>query len=615
MGVVLGQSLALSATTNDYAGITWSIDSKNGSLSSTTSTSGNPVNFVAKMAPGAYTITATSMTDATQAASAVIGVTDLAGVYTYHNDLTRDGANAQEYTLTPSSVKSGAFGKLFSCPTDGAIYTQPLWVANLQVNGQSHNVVFVATQHDSLYAFDADTTPCAPLWSVSLIDPSHGEAFVEMPVPAGTSGYVVGGGAGDITPEVGVTGTPVIDPASNTLYVVSKSMTAAQPPQFIQRLHAIDATTGAERPGSPVQIVAGYPRPLGGPTIGFDARQQNQRAGLALVNGTVYVGWGSHEDVTPFYGWLIGYTYSGSTFFQRYVFVVSPDGTEGGIWMSGGAPAADSANNLYVSTGNAPFDATNPAPPNDDYGDSFLKLSSQLQVLSYFTPSDQASDAANNYDFGAGGPTMLADLPAGSPITHLAVAGGKDGFVYLLNRDAPGGYGDANAWQKFPAGAQANLQSATPGQGLFSSGAFWNGFLYLAGTNSSLVAYQLSPATGKLSFAGASPKEFGFPGTTVSVSSQGTANGIVWLLDNAGYCTHSAPTCAPTVLHAFDAGAVGNELWNSANQTKDAAGYAVKFTVPTIANGKVYVPTRGNNTGGPTGSTSIAGELDVYGFK
>jgi hypothetical protein len=616
-GLTVGQQLNLTATTSDSTGVSWSVTPAGGSFSSTTGSSGSPVTFTAPQSAGVYTITATSAIDPTQSASIQIGVTDLAGVYTYHDDLARDGANQQEYALTPSDVNTSSFGKLFSCTVDGAIYAQPLWVANVDIDGAAHNVVYVATEHDSLYAFDADASPCEPLWQVSLIDVSHGGTGDETTVPAGTSGYLVGKGYGDLTPEVGVTGTPVIDPATNTLYVVSKSMNAAGT-EFYQRLHAIDITTGAEKPGSPVDITASFPgTAAGGSTVTFDAQNENQRAGLALVNGTVYIAWGSHEDKEPYYGWMISYTYNGAAFTEVSAFNSAPNTEEAGIWMGGVAPAVDEQGRMYVMTGNGAFDANSSTTPDNDYGDSLLQLSPSLQVLGYFTPSDEQSDQIYNNDFGSGGPAILADLPTGSPVIHLAIAGGKDGNLYVFNRDALGGFGDSNAWQVLSAGTEGNLDADTPGV-IFGIGAIWNDYYYLAGAGGPLQAYQLDPATAKLSLAATSSSPSGgflFPAGTPSISADGDSNGIVWVLDNSQYCTRASPGCGPAVLHAYDATNVANELWNSAESSSDQAGNAVKFTVPTIANGKVYIGTRGNNTGGVYGSTSRSGELDVYGLE
>ena len=272
--------------------------------------------------------------------------------------------------------------------------------------------------------------------------------------------------------------------------------------------------------------------------------------------------------------------------------------------MGGSAPAADTSNNLYFITGNATFDANSSAAPNNDYGDSFLKITSNLSVSQYFTPSNEMIDNASDQDFGSGGAAILVDQPT-SPVTHLVIGGGKDGYLYLLNRDAMGGLGDSNAWQRFNFGPP-----------IFATGAFWNGRYYLAGVGGPLQSYSFNTVTGKfdLSSVPQSPGSFGFPGSTPSVSSSGTLNGIVWALDNGNYCTPGSTSCGSTVLHAYDATNIATELWNSTHGPGNAAGNAVKFTAPTVANGKVYVGTRGNNTGGDSSSSSIPGELDIYGL-
>jgi Putative Ig domain len=611
-GLTVTQTLPVTATTNDYAGVTWSVSPAGGSFSAPGSASGVAVTFTAPSSAGVYTVTATSVTNSSVTAAITVGVTGLAGVYTYHHDPARDGANTQEFALTPANVNTATFGKLFSCTVDGAVYAQPLWVANLTVGGARHNVIFVATAHESLYAFDADTSPCQQLWHVSLIDTTHGAKAGEVTVPAGPTNYAVGQGDGDITPEVGVIGTPVIDPVGATLYVVSKSMNAAAT-SFYQRLHAIDLTTGGEKPGSPIAIAGSYPGTgTNGTTVAFDPRQQNQRAGLAFVSGTVYIAWASHEDTFPWWGWLMGYTYNGAAFQQSAVLNDVPNtSTGGGIWMSGGAPGVDVNGNLYVLTGNGGFNVA-----NSSYGDCFLQLNGALGITSYFAPSDQAMDAANDNDFGSGGGAMVLNLPsapAGMP-RHLVIGGGKDGTLVLLNGDNLGGFSstDAGALQTFNVGAG----------GIFGTSAFWNNTLYLAPVNASLLAYAFDPSSEIFTPAAApvatsqSATVYGFPGSTPAVSASGaSSNGIVWSLNNTNYCTSQSPACGPTVLHAYDATNLATELWNSSKVATDVAGNAVKFTVPTVANGKVYVGTRGNNTGGAYGSTSVSGEVEVYGLK
>jgi hypothetical protein len=527
-------------------------------------------------------------------------------VYTYHNDLARDGANTKEYGLTTSDVNSSGFGKLTSCPVDGAIYGQPLWVANLTVGAAKHNVVFVATQHDSLYAFDADTSPCAQLWKAILVDTSHGGATGETSVPSN----LVGQANGDIAPEVGVTSTPVIDPAAGILYVLAKSTNAGQS-AFFQRLHAIDLATGNEKTGSPALISGTYPGTGdGGTTVSFNALQQGQRPGLALVNGVVYIAWASHGDNPPFYGWVMGYQYAANAWTRKYVFNAAPNvnsapgqaGKGAGIWMSGSAPAVDSSNNLYVVTGNGPFDANSLSAPNNDYGDSLLQLTSSLTVSQYYTPFEQAGDNTSDFDFGSGGAAVLADLPNTYPHPHLLICGGKSGQLYVLNRDALLGYD--------PATYTHVLQRVYSGGSLFATGAFWNNNFYIAAVGKPLSTYTLTTSsTAPFTTSGtpASSTSYGEGGGTPSVSSAATANGIVWALDNANYCTTGSPGCGATVLHAYNATNLATELWNSGTGS-DKAGDAVKFTVPTIANGKVYVGTRGNN-----GTTP--GELDIYALK
>ncbi len=593
-----GSSQQFTATVSDGSPVTWAVDGITGGNGTVGSISQSGL-YTTGTAVGTHTIVATSVTDTTKSATAIAAVTDLAGVFTYHNNLSRDGTNTQEYALSPSNANIGHFGKLTSCTVDGTIASQPLWAANLVVQGVQRDVVFVTTQHDGLFAFDADAIPCLKLWSANLIDANHGGTTGETPVPSS----LVGVGDGDVQPEIGVYGTPVIDPTAGVLYVVSKSVDPAH--NFYQRLHAIDLLTGTEKPGSPVLITGSYPGTgSGGTTVNFDPQHQNQHASLALVNGVVYIAWGSHEDSSPWYGWMIAYRYDGTSFTQNSIINVAPNTRQAGIWMGGGAPAADSSGKLYVITGNGNFDATGTTGPHNDYGDSLLQLTPSLTVSQWFTPSDQLTDSQNDLDFGSGGTALLADLPAGNTITHALICGGKDHAVFVLNRDLLGGFGDTVAVQKFDFGAP-----------IFGTGSFWNNNLFLAGVNGPLRAYKLNTSTAHFSSSSSSTHSYGFPGSTPSVSSAGTQNGIVWTLDNGLYCTQQSKGCGPAVLYAHDANNVATELWDSNQDPGDVAGNAVKFSVPTVANGKVYVGTRGNNTGGAVSSTSIPGELEIYGLK
>ena len=602
-GITVQQTLSVTATTNDSQGVTWT--ATGGSFFPLKSLTGASVTYTPPSTAGTYTITATSVTNIAVNASVTVGVTDLSGVYTYHNDLSRDGVNEKEYALTTSNVNTGSFGKLFSCTVDGAIYAQPLWVANLPAAGV--NSIIVATQHDSLYFFDADSNSCVQRWKLSLIDANHGGTGSEVPVPSGIGGFV-GTGLGDITPEVGVTGTPVIDPSTKTLYVVSKSMNSAGT-TFYQRLHAIDLTTGNERvtpqdisssisvPGTGAGSVSGQ--------VAFDPLNQNQRPGLLLYNGVVYVGWSSHEDGGPWHGWLMAFSASTLALVANGVFNSTPNQIGGGIWMGGGAPAVDSSGYLYLITGNGGFDANT---GGSNYGDSVVKFSttSGLSVVDYFAPLDQAFLGANDMDFGSGATTVLVDQTSG-PVPHLAIGGGKEGYLFMLNRDNLGGF----------SGSMNNVvQTINLGNSIYATPVFWQNNLYIVPVGN-LRQFILTPSTGQ--FRGApfsqSATRYGFPGATPSLSSSGATNGILWALDNTLYCTPHSPGCGATVLHAYDATNVATDLWDSSQAAGDQAGNAVKFTVPTVANGKVYVGTRGNNTGGIYGSTSVSGELEVYGLK
>jgi len=546
-GVVINQALTLAATvTNDIgsAGVNWSVSS-GGTLQNQTTTTAS---FSAATA-GVYTITATSNADGTKSASVTIGVTDLAGVFTWHNNLNRDGSNPQEYALTPSLVSTSTFGKLFTCTIDSAAYAQPLWVANVNISGALHNVVYVVTQHDTIYAFDADASPCVTLKSASLL--GSGETWV-------TSSDV---GTTDINPSIGIVGTPVIDPATNTIYMVAKSKTSST---IIQRLHALSLIDLSERTNSPMTIATGG--------SGSFALIQNQRPGLALFGNNVYVTWASHGDRGPYHGFI--YAFDKTSLAQVATFNDTPTGIQGGIWMSGAAPAIDSAGNLFCITGNGTYDGTK------NFGDSFLKLSGSFSLLDWFTPSDQSSDESNDQDFGSGGAAILVDSTGGTT-PNLAVGGGKDGQLYVLSRDNMGHLGDSNAVQHFQ-----------PGSSIFSTSGFWQGTLYIATVGSPMRAFPLNNVSGP--FGGQSsqsPASYGWPGATPSISSLGATNGIVWIIENS----------SPATLHAFDATNLNTELWNSNQAGGDTAGSYVKFTVPTVANGKVYV---GNGS-----------QLTVYGLK
>jgi len=409
-------------------------------------------------------------------------------------------------------------------------------------------------------------------WSVSLF--GSGETYLN-------SGDV---SSVDIETDIGIVGTPVIDLTSSTLYVVSKSKdsgTSCTPSSSChQRLHALNLTDHAEKFGGPYDLTPSITVPgnadgsING-QVPFDPLRENQRPGLALVNGVVYIAWGSHGDRGPYHGWVIGFAANNigagpSAVWNSSPTAVSGSPSYGGIWMSGGAPAADSSNNLYFLTGNGAFNADS---GGSDYGDSTVKLSTSgsLHVTDYFTPANQSSLNSGDMDHGSGGAAILVDQPSG-PVQHLLIGGGKPGVLFLVNRDNMG---------HFNAGSNNVVQSLNIGRAIFATGAFWNNSFYIAAVNNSMNQFTFNTGTGQFS---SSPTHtsaccYYHPGSTPSVSSLGSSTaGIVWALDNSQYCTSSSPGCGPTVLHAYDATNVSIELWNSTRGSGNSAGNAVKFT-------------------------------------
>ena len=615
-GLTVGQPLNFTATvTNDVnnAGVAWSATA--GSFKSQLTSSAV---YVAPASAGMMTVTATSVADGTKSASASIGVTDLKGVFTYHNDLSRAGVNAQEHALTKSNVTTGTFGKLFSCAVDAAIYAQPLWVANLTISGGTHNVVFVATQHNTIYALDADAGPCTAYWQTgangvnSLMPP--GETWVTS---ADESGCAL------VIPDIGILGTPVIDPATGTIYLVTNTKTTGGALTFHQRLHALDIATGNEKFGGPTEIravVSGTGAGSSGGQVSFDPMLNSQRPALLLQNGHVFVSWASYCDLGPYHGWLM--SYNAASLLQEAVFNVSPNSFAGGIWMSGNGPAADSSGNIYLATGNGTWNGT------DAFGDSILKFQAltatpaSLTVLDYFTPHEQLSLDTKDKDLGSGGVMLLPDPSSISGHPHLLVEAGKSGNIYLVDRDNLGHF--CSTCTTSDTQIVQDVSGALTG--LWGSPAYWNSIMYFGETDETrnlkyMKAFSFS-ATGP-NFLSAIPTSttantytYTYPGPTISVSTDGNASAIVWAIDSSAFGTTEGITRAagPAILHAFDANDLATELWNSSQApgNRDTAGNSVKFTVPTVANGKVYIGTRGNDD--TLGKGTTFGEIDVYGL-
>jgi hypothetical protein len=489
------------------------------------------------------------------------------GVLTYHNDNMRTGQNVNETILTPANVNATKFGKLFALTADGQVFAQPLYMPAVTVGSQVHNLVFVATQHDSVYAWDADTFSSNPIWQVSFINPNNG-------VTAIPCGEAAGGDCATIYPEFGITSTPVIDSSTGTLYVVAATKeVVGSTTSYVYRLHALSITNGAEKFGGPVviQATAG--------SVTLVPKQEMQRPGLLLVNGVVYIAFGSHGDMDPWYGWLLGY--SASTLQRVMVFNTAPSGGGASIWQSGCAPAADANGNIYFITGNGAFDANTGGL---DYGDSIVKLNANGTVADYFTPSNQATLSAADNDLGSSGLVLVPDQ-AGT-YAHVLIGAGKQGVIYSVNRD---GMGKFNAAGNQNIQSLAALTSGPSSGGLFGSPAYWNENVYFVAWNDNVKAFQLS--NGMVSLTSMSSIHLAFPGATPSVSANGTSNGIVWIIQ-ANVANDTILTTVPAaVLRAYDATNLAVELYDSsqAANNRDIAGGAIKFAVPTVANGKVYV--------------------------
>ena len=520
-----------------------------------------------------------------------------AGVFTQHNDISRTGQNLNESILTLTDVNAATFGKKFSQPVDGYIYAQPLYVPNVMIAGGTHNVIYVATEGDSVYAFDADSntgTNAGLLWHTSLIDTAHGAA------PGATTVNIqaeLSAGCTDLVPQVGITSTPVIDPSSRTMYVEAKSKENGN---FIHRLHAIDITTGAEKTPGPVAITATVPgNGDGGTTVSLDGLHHLNRVGLLLLNGTLYIGYASHCDDTPYHGWLLAY--DAGTFTQTSLLVTTPNGGLGGFWISGAGVAADSNANIFIASGNGDFDTLN--VPAHELGDTVMKLfntgSPGLSLLDYFTPYDQSTLDGEDSDVGSGGVLLLPDQPGG--ITHELVQAGKEGSIYLINRDQMTA-GNLHYCQTtcgtFPTGKDTQITQEIKNQinGLWSTPAYFNSAVYFCGAGDNLRSFSLSNGLLSTTANEVSGHSFGFPGCTPVASSDGNTNGVIWAVDTSTYGNAGA-SLGPAVLYAFRADTLAM-LWNSSQTGNDTAGNAVKFAVPTIANGKVYIGTQT--------------ELDVY---
>jgi hypothetical protein len=502
-----------------------------------------------------------------------------AHVLTSQYDNARTGSDLHETILTPQNVNVRQFGKLFTFHVDGAIYAQPLYIPGLDIPGKGkHNVVFVATEHDSVYAFDAGGHPAEPLWSVSLLNPK----VDARPVPARDVQCPF------IDPEVGITSTPVIDYSSGTLYVLARTVEGSRPTRrFVQRLHALAITTGVEKFGGPVEIQAtssGHGDGNSSGQVRFDPLRENPRAALLLAKGVVYLTWASSCDVKPYHGWIMAY--DSHSLKQLAAFNATPDGYDGGFWAGDTGPAADDQGNVYAATGNGKFGA---AAGGHDYGDTILKVAltgNSLRVRDYFTPYNQEELDTEDLDLGSGGPVLFPG-PSRAHTRLIAIAG-KGAKLYIVDRNKMGG---------FHAGNDSHAVWTAPlGGDLLGAPAYWNGHLFVAAEDDFLKEFLMSHAGLKL--VAHSKEKFDNRAGIPTISSNGPRNGIVWLLTSKLW---NEPDRRPAVLYAYDASNVGHELYNSEQDSaRDRAGIALRFNMPMVANGRVYVGAKG--------------EVDVYGL-
>ncbi len=483
-------------------------------------------------------------------------------VLTFHNDAARTGQDLTESILTHANVNSSSFGKLFTLSVDGKVDAQPLYVSQ---------ILYAATEHDSVYAFDVKKG--AQIWKVSLL--GTGET------PSDDLG------CGQVTPEIGITATPVIDLSAGshgTIYLLAMSKDSQG--NYHHRLHALDLTTGQEEFGAPTEISATYPGTGDGASNGqvvFAPRQYNSRPALLLLNGVIYTGWGSHCDARPYTGWLIGY--DRLTLKQTRVFNFAPNGNDAALWNAGGGIAADSlSGRIFVSVGNGTFDTSMSAagfPSQGDFGNAFVSLSTtgnQLTAADYWTMSNTVSESAGDEDLGSGGVMLLPDLQSGSGSTvQLGTGAGKDGILYVFNRANMGKFNPANN-----SGIYQQIPGALGGA-VFASPAWFNGTLYYGAVSDRIRAFNVDSALVSAQSASTTSNTFAYPGATPAISANGTNDAILWAVENAN----------PAILHAYDATNLGKELYNSgqAGSGRDSLGNGNKFIVPTIADGRVFVGT------------------------
>jgi hypothetical protein len=574
--VNVGQTATFSVTATGTAPLSYQWQKNSANISGATGASyttpatvsgdnGAKFDVIVSNTAGSQTSTMATLTVNAASASTV-------NVVTYHYDNLRTGQNSNETILTPANVNSATFGKLGAFTVDGLVDAQPLYLSAVAIPSVgTKNVLYVATENDSVYAFDADSVNGATstfLWKVSVL--GTGET------PSDNRG------CSQVTPQIGVTSTPVIDRSRGThgaIYVMAMSKDANG--NYFHRLHALDLTTGAELFGGPTTVQATYPGAgddSSGGNVVFDPKQYKERPGLLEIGTTIYTTWSSHCDARPYTSWVM--SYDANTLAQTSVLNLVPNGSEGGIWMAGTAPAADASGNIYFMVGNGDFDTTLNAsgfPSQGDCGQCYVRLSSSapITLLDYFTPSNTVSESDSDTDFGSGGPLLLPDLvDANGNTRHLAVGSGKDAIIYVVDRDNMG---------KFNSSAD-NIYQQINGQigGVWSKPSYFNNTVYYGAVGDHLKAFPITAAKLATTPATQSSASFAYPGTTPSISANGTSNAIVWAVENG----------STGVLHAYNATNLTSELYNSNQAANNRDQFSDnKYVTPMVANGKVYVGT------------------------
>lgn len=569
--VTAGQTASFSVAASGTAPLSYQWQKNGSAISGATSSTYTTPPTATSDSGSQFKVVVSNLAGSTPSKAATLTVnasTSSTDVLTYHNDLARTGQNLTETTLTLSNVASATFGKIGFFSADGLVDAEPLYASSVAIpsNG-NHNILIVATEHDSVYAFDADSG--STIWKTSML--KAGETTSDNH------------SCGQVTPEIGVTSTPVIDRTrgpNGTVYVVAMSKDGSG--NYHQRIHALDLALGAEILGGPVDIQAEFPGTgdgSNGTEVIFAPGQYKERAALLLLNGVLYTSWASHCDYRPYTGWVMGY--DAATLAQTTVLNVTPNGNEGAIWMAGAGLAADSSGNIYFLDANGDFDTNLNAqgfPTDGDYGNAFLKLSTNggLAVADYFEMDNESAENGSDTDLGSGGAMLLPDLTnsAGQTV-HLAVGAGKDSNLYVVNRDSMGKYSSSanNVYQE--------LKHGLPG-GVWAMPAYFNHTVYYGSVGSPIKAFTIANAMLSTSAAAQTSSSFPYPGTTPSISANGTNNGIVWAVDNN----------SPAVLHAFNAATL-TEIYNSSQASggRDQFGNGNKFMTPMIVNGKVFVGT------------------------